>query len=168
MPRARKAEPQWDWPVDYAKHRSVSRQAVYKAIAEGRIQLVQGRIDRAVADREWAENSAPAGAAPDGEPALAGAGSSYNRARTGWQLYRMQLARLDYEERSGRLVDAEAVRTAAFEESRRTREKVMAVPARIAAQLAMKSRAECARILTLELRRALEEIAGPAEKAKAS
>jgi len=156
------------WPVDYAQHRGVSKQAVYKAIAEGRIQLVQGRIDLTTADREWAENSAPAGAVPDGEPAGAGAGSSYNRARTAWQVYRAQIAKLDYEQRSGRLVDAEAVRTAAFEEARRTREKVMALPARISPQLAQKTRAECARILTLELRRLLDELAGPAEKAKAS
>ncbi len=39
MPRARKPEIHWDWPVEYAIHRGVSKQAVYKAIGEGRIQL---------------------------------------------------------------------------------------------------------------------------------
>jgi hypothetical protein len=32
----------------------------------------------------------------------------------------------------------------------------------------MKTRSECARVIRLELRRLLEELAGPAEKAKAS
>jgi hypothetical protein len=165
--RARKAEPEWDWPADYAKHRGVSRQAVYKAIAEGRIQLTQGKIDRALADREWGENSAPAGAdVPDADPQAPAA--SYNQVRTLWQAYRAQLARLEYEERAGRLVDADKVRATAFEEGRRIQEKLRALPERVGPLLAMKSRADCTRILTLELRRLLEELAGPAEKAKAS
>jgi len=157
------------YPVDYATHRGISRQAVYKAIAEGRIQLVQGKIDRTLGDREWAQNSAPSAGAEPTPGEAAPAGASYNQVRTLHQAYRAQLARLDYEERAGRLVDAEAVRTAAFEEARWLREKLMALPARISSLLAMKSRAECARILTLELRRALEEAAAaPVKKAKAS
>jgi hypothetical protein len=78
------------------------------------------------------------------------------------------MARLDYEERAGRLVDAQAVRAAAFAEGKRTQDKLMALEARLAPLVAMKTRSECARVIRLELRRLLEELAGPAEKAKAS
>ena len=161
MPRARKVEPQWDWPAEYATYRRISRQAVYKAIAEGRIQLVQGKVDRAQADREWAENSAPPGLEAPAGPATPGAGTSYNQARTAWQVFRAQMARLDYEERAGRLVDAQAVRAAAFAEGKRTQDKLMALEARLAPLVAMKTRSECARVIRLELRRLLEELAAP-------
>ena len=172
MARARRAAgDQWDWPADYAKYRHISRQAVYKAIAEGRIQLVEGRINRLVADREWAANSTPgAPGSPDPGAGEAAGGTSYNQARTAHQLYRAQLARLDYEERAGRLVDAEKVKQAAFEQGRRTKEKILAVPARVAPALAAaKTRAECARIVADELHRVLEELGlAPTARARAS
>jgi hypothetical protein len=159
--------------VEYALHRGVSKQAVYKAIGEGRIQLVQGRIDRDTADREWGENSAPAGGSDAGAEPGAGetAGSSYNRTRTLATFYRAQLVRLQYEEKAGRLIDAEKVRLAAFEQARRLREKIMALPARLAPRLAAtRTRADVERILRAELRAALEEgglAAGEASSASA-
>jgi hypothetical protein len=188
--RARK-EIHWDWPVDYARHRGVSRQAVHKAIAEGRIELVQGRINRELADQEWQANSAR----PADQPGSAGAPAadaardaaiptragdsdraprlSYNEARTAWQWYRARIAQLEYEERAGRLADVEQMKAAAFEEARRLQEKILAMPDRIAPFLAGKPRAECARILRIELRRVLEDAAGrpvapPPAAAKAS
>lgn len=179
MARARK-EVLWDWPVDYAKHRGVSRQAVHKAIAEGRIELVQGRINREIADREWAANTTDSGSAAGGPGAAAsprtGAGGasdptprlSYNEARTAWQWYRARIAQLDYEERAARLVDAEKVKQAAFEQARRLQEKIMAIPDGLGPIIAMKPRAECTRILQLALRQALEEAAGPAKRSPAA
>jgi hypothetical protein len=40
----------------YAKHRGVSHTAVQKAVAMGRINLIDGKLDPNVADREWGEN----------------------------------------------------------------------------------------------------------------
>lgn len=60
--------------AEYAKRRGVSEAAVSKAIAKGRISLINGKIDPAVADVQWAQNTrarakrsapaAPAAAAP--------------------------------------------------------------------------------------------------------
>lgn len=173
MARPRK-EVHWDWPVDYAQHRGISRQAVYKAIAEGRIELIQGRINREQADREWEANSAPAAApnaaTPAGPDPPAGVPAdsptlTYNQARTAWQLYRARLAQLEYEERAGRLVDADKVKQAAFEQARRLQEQLLALPARLGPLLAGKPRAECTRILALALRQALEQASGPPARA---
>ena len=44
-------------PAEYARRRGVSRQAVAAAINEGRITLVDGKIDPERADAEWAERT---------------------------------------------------------------------------------------------------------------
>lgn len=45
----------------YAEHRRCSRQAVYKAMDEGRItREPDGSIDPVKADRQWADNTSPA------------------------------------------------------------------------------------------------------------
>ena len=45
----------------YAEHRGCSRQAVYKAMDEGRItREPDGSIDPVRADRQWADNTCPA------------------------------------------------------------------------------------------------------------
>jgi len=71
----------------YARHRGCDEKAVRKAITEGRISAIGGKIDPEVADIQWAKNTrarvsqAPAGnPAPveigiEGDPAGGGAGS---------------------------------------------------------------------------------------------
>ena len=41
----------------YARRRGVAKSAVAKAVAEGRISLIGGKIDPAVADIQWAKNT---------------------------------------------------------------------------------------------------------------
>jgi hypothetical protein len=42
---------------EYAKHRGCSAVAVHKAVKAGRISLIDGKIDPAVADIQWAANT---------------------------------------------------------------------------------------------------------------
>lgn len=64
----------------YAAHRGCSLAAVRKARDEGRISVTpNGRIDPAIADREWAENTSVAASPPPKEPD--GEGESFNEAR---------------------------------------------------------------------------------------
>ena len=58
---------------EYAKHRGCSRQAIYKAVATGRISRERdGLIDPAKADAAWLANTSPASrwAAGDEDVAL--------------------------------------------------------------------------------------------------
>lgn len=53
---------------EYSRHRGCTHAAVRKAIASGRIQIVDGKIDSAEADRQWAAATNPA-KRHSGEPA---------------------------------------------------------------------------------------------------
>jgi len=59
--------------AQYAEHRGVSRVAVHKAIKDQRISTIDGKIDPAVADIQWAANSRAR--APSSPAAAASAGS---------------------------------------------------------------------------------------------
>ncbi|GKS96934.1 hypothetical protein [Acidovorax sp. SUPP2825] len=43
--------------AEYARRRGVAKSAVAKAVAEGRITLINGKVDPAVADIQWAQNT---------------------------------------------------------------------------------------------------------------
>jgi hypothetical protein len=79
---------------------------------------------------------APAPAAPPPPPAPADTSAvSYTKARTAREAYNAQLARLEYEERSGKLVNADEVRAEAFKLARTVRDAMMNIPDRISAEL---------------------------------
>jgi len=167
--------------AEYARHRGVSRQAVSKAVRAGRIVLAEGgRIDPEAADASWRRNTDPSkpsnsvagnprGAAPrrrrsshqDERVTTAGRGSGpdYHMSRAVRETYQAKLVRLEYELKTGKLIDAEESRRAAFQDNRRVRDLLLAIPDRTAAQLAACSDAtECHRLLTAEIRRACEEL----------
>lgn len=167
--------------AEYARYRGVSRQAVSKAVQAGRIVLADdGRIDPEAADASWRRNTDPSkpsnsvagnprGAVPrrhrSGLQAehlnLAGSGSGpdYHVSRAVREALQAKLLRLEYELKTGKLIDAEESRRAAFQDNRRVRDLLLAIPDRTAAQLAACSDpSECHRILTAEIRRACEEL----------
>lgn len=148
----------------YARHRGVSVSTVQKAIASGRIHtLPDGKIDAAIADTEWARNTQTQAPSVDrrGQPDDGGEGSgaSYTKARAVRESYLARLAKLEFEERSGKLVSREEVTVAAFTNSRTIRDNLLNIPDRIAALLAAENDAvRTHRILTDEIRKALHEL----------
>lgn len=172
----------------YAQHRGVSPEAVSRAVKEGRITTVldqAGRrwIDPARADAEWAANTdaakAVGGNTPKqrpstGGPALGGektfehgAGPAaeapsmtYAKSRARREAFMARLARLDYEERTGKLVPIDKVKVDAFRCARAARDSILAVPERLAAELAgLSDPAAVHKRLEEELTRALEAVA---------
>jgi hypothetical protein len=149
----------------YARHRKVSHTAVRKALAAGRITAgPDGLIDPALADQQWATStnlSKPrnsvigeprkrraAGAPPDpiGAPGLDDAAppdsgatrlvSSYAASRAAREGYLARLAKLEFEVKSGKLVDADEVRAQIFALGRRLRDAMIGMPDRLAPVLA--------------------------------
>jgi hypothetical protein len=186
----------------YARHRKVSHTAVRKALADGRITAgVDGRIDPAAADQQWASSTdlakprnsvtgvpkkrrtpgAPsdpigaigsgAGEALNGAPAgdAARLVSSYAASRAAREGFAARLAKLEFEERSGKLVDADQVRAQIFALGRRARDSLLGVPDRLAPILAGETdQAVIHRLLTEEINRGLAELtSGPPIKADA-
>lgn len=157
----------------YAKHRGISLAAVQKAIKAGRIQTAgDGKIDLTQADADWARNTGPRARtsiarlsplSPRTAPAAADpvtGGLDYARARAVRESYLARLAKIDFEERSGKLVSRDEVQVAAFNRFRTFRDGMLNIPDRVSAMLAAESDpAKVHAVLTTEIRKALLEFA---------
>ena len=158
----------------YARQRGVSEGAVRKAIKAGRIQKeADGSIDPVKADAAWDRNTNPAQqrqqtvpekgleeAPVPSQPNVEKRGSAvpaYQTSRAVRETYAAKMAKLDFEERSGKLVQADEVQVAAFNAARQVRDRLFCIPPRLAAVLAAESDAHAVeQILQQELRDALE------------
>lgn len=169
----------------------VSRQAVQKAIAAGRLkgsltQTDRGwwRIDPELGATEWAEwtdhakaeaGKGKAGGRPPGAPrtgelfptpeeraAAVAAKVTHAEASTDRIQVDAELKRLDLEERRGRLVDRHQTQREAFQIARVVRDRILQIPDRIAAELAAaKEPSDVHRRLLEELLASLEALADP-------
>lgn len=154
-------------PVEYSEHRKVTRQAVHKAIGEGRIQLEGGLIDRERADREWAANSVPeasgsanASAGDDGNRRL-----SYAEARAYREAVRGRMLRLDLDERLGRTHDAAECDLRAAECAKLTQDRLLSLVRQISGKLhAAKSKRELELLLGTALKEEFRRIATAIEQ----
>ena len=123
-----------------------------------------------------ASPAAPAAPAPDGQSgggdgssgsdagptagqSLPGSGPNYAQSRAFRETYLARLARLEFEERSGKLIDADMVRVAAFNAARRAREMILGLADRISPLVAGEpNQFECHRIIKDECVKICEEI----------
>jgi hypothetical protein len=156
----------------YARHRGVSLTAVQKALHSGRISATaDGMIDSDHADAEWKaktrpgqrRGSQPATAArePERSEPTAASGLDYFRARAVRENYLARLAKIEFEEKTAKLISRDEVQVAAFTRGRTARDNLLNIPDRLAATLAAEPDADKVhQILTGEIRKALDELAG--------
>ena len=164
----------------YAKHRGVVMSAVQKAIQSGRIATTpDGKINSDIADAEWKANTRqqhqgrPAGARVPTRTSVAsvveserteapiGGGLDYFRARAVREGYLARLAKIEFEEKTAKLISRDEVQVAAFTNGRMARDNLLNIPDRLAATLAAETDADKVHlILTGEIRKALDELAG--------
>jgi hypothetical protein len=98
-------------------------------------------------------------APPANEPGATRLVSSYAASRAAREAYLARLAKLDFEERSGKLVDADQVRAQIFGLGRRLRDTLMGLPDRLAPVLTGQTdQAVIHRILSDELATSLAEL----------
>lgn len=89
-------------------------------------------------------------------------GMTLNEAKTSKEIYLARMAKQDYEERSGKLVEAEAVKASAFKVARTVRDGLLNLPDRVAHELAHETDAAAVHLrLTQEIRVVLEALAQP-------
>ena len=142
----------------YAQHRGVSHEAVRKAIAAGRIQQeVDGSIDPDKADAAWDRNTIARG---DGEAGDARSGvPNLQTSRAIREAYAARLAKLEYEERTAKLISGDEVEMRTFNLARRLRDRMQTIPRRLAAALAAEQDPRVIeQRLDDEIRQALEEL----------
>ena len=149
----------------YAQHRGVSHTAVAKAIKAGRISVEpDGKIDPAKADAQWARNTLPSqnlntGAAKPAakvatppvstpvstapvanrelQPPLEtrAAAPDYQTSRAIREAYAARLAKLEFEERTGKLLNADEVKVKHFNLARLLRDRIQQIPRKLAPQI---------------------------------
>ena len=165
--------------TEYSRVRGVTHEAVRKAVKVGRLSksVVFGptgkaRIIPAIADQEWVANTdstqqrvpavPPPRPAPEPEPEPASnepRTATFQQARTLREAYMARLAKLEFEEKSGKLVQHEAVKNEAFKTARIVRDNLLNIPDRVAGELAAETNQfKVHQRLTLEIRRALEDL----------
>lgn len=174
--------------AQYAKLRNITKQAVSKAIAEGKLPTAAVKkghgyaIDVDLADREWKDNTNPAMGSPHhstpkginlpdelkpiginievGGDALRAVGTeSLAVSKAKREAFMAELARLEYELKAGQLVPIEDVKKEAFRTARIVRDTILNIPDRLAAELAAEpNQFNVHKRLSEELRKALEEL----------
>ena len=158
----------------YAKHRGVSLAAVQKAIRSGRIATTaEGKLDSERADAEWSAKTRPgqrhtrqapppaAAREPERAEAPVAGVFDYSRARAVRENYLARLAKIEFEEKTAKLISRDEVQVAAFNKARTARDNLLNIPDRLAATVAAESDAGTVhQILTAEIRKALDELAG--------
>ena len=83
----------------------------------------------------------------------------YSKARELNEAYKAALKKLEYEERSGKLVSREIVEKQAFDAANATKEACLAIPDRVAPLVAAESDAfQCKQIILKEINYILQEI----------
>lgn len=146
---------------EFGRHRGVSHVAVLKALRTGRIrQTPDGLIDSDRADRDWARNTHPAPRAPRLRNTNSYDSGGFSAARTMREVYEARLAKLEYEERIQKLVNADELQVAAFTVERTFKEHMLRVLGRVVPQLAAEAdERRVYEILSTAIRTALTEFA---------
>ena len=130
----------------------ITRQSVERALADGRIHLEEdGKIDPERCDREWEANTDPV--------KRSAANTKLADARAEKVMLEARRARLDLDEREGKLVAVATIERSWFELTRRTRDRLMTVAARLAGEIAAETDARvCERRIDEEIRGALSAL----------
>jgi hypothetical protein len=141
----------------YARHRSVAPSAVVKAVQAGRIEKEpDGTIDPEKADAMWESRTRT-----DVDPKPTG-GPDYHQARAVKETYAAKLAKLEYEIKTGRLLNKDEVDVCFFNRARELRDRIQMIPRRIAARLAAETDPRTVEdVLDTEIREALVDLSTP-------
>lgn len=139
----------------YAKHRGVVESAVRRAISDGRITTTGGKIDPDVADAQWTKNTNPAyhpnRASDDGVQSMS------NRHKK--ETLDILLKKLEYEEKSGKLISLAVAEADAFAAARLARDRLQTIPDRVVPLLIGKTDIfEMKQILKKEILESLAEL----------
>ncbi len=129
--------------AEFARQLEVSKPYIHKLVKKGIIKLRNGKVDTEQALAAMKANADPANALREESPSevipavgnTAGA-VDFVTARTMREAFRAKLAKLEYEEKSGKLTDAGKVRNDAFKAGRIIRDELLAIPDRLADVLA--------------------------------
>lgn len=164
---------------EYAQQRGVSREAVRRHVAAGRITLVDGKIDPVIADAQWSANvrnprvpflrqsHAPAVESPAPPPDCAISQSSYDLqlSRAKREHHEAALAEMRERKMAGELVELAHVHLAYTTLAAQLRAALERIPDKLAPRLAAESDEHHVHgLIMAELDQALSDMANDAEQ----
>jgi len=143
--------------AEYARRRGVSAPRISHLVKAGVIILEDGKVDPAQADRAIEATINPAYEKRPGRPVSEGGseatgGMSYKEAATKEKIWKAALAKMDAEEREGKLLDAEELQRELMALFATIKKRLRAIPSKTApevyglAKAAKTQRAGCAKI----------------------
>jgi hypothetical protein len=150
--------------ADYARHRKVSYELIRRYCKQGRITLVNKKIDPGKADKELEEN-----VAINGNAKLAKGSSpkvteenhtlEFNKAKARREKSKADLAELEYKERAGLLISVDTVQREAEDLYRRYRDQMLNVVIRATKKLLGEtSEFKFRKVLKVEIENAIKKI----------
>lgn len=127
-------------------------------IAESR-DLAKGHMAEVNAQQRAAHRGTiPPAAAPNGTGAVPSSNSTYHQAKTAKEVYEAKTAQMDFEQRAGRLVNADLVESKVQARAAALREALRQIPGRVAPVIAGENQiAVIQQALTAEIDRVLLE-----------
>lgn len=138
-------------PAEFARQNGWTRQYVNKLIKSGKIVTTNGLINPAQALKRLEQIADPAAALRKPPPLTDEKKAvDFVSARTMREAYRAQMAKIDFEERSGKLTDAAKVKDDAFRAGRIVRDALLAIPDRLSDILAAEDDPRVIRQLLLD------------------
>lgn len=167
--------------AEYARRRGVAKSAVAKAVAEGRITLIDGKVDEEVANIQWERNTraraasgqprghvstppasllddAQRDAAPAPAPPAPQPDTGYSAARARREQAEAETAEIQLAKLRGELCSAQDVARGGFEAARELRDALESSVNSLAAEVAGLSTADaCAQVLRRH-NRAIQEL----------
>ena len=177
--------------AEYARRRGVAKSAVAKAVSEGRMSLIDGKVDPQVADIQWERNtraragsgrstghvSAPGadlldgaveeGAQPASPPAQPPA-DGYSAARARREHAEAATAEIQLAKLRGELCSTQDVARAGFEAARELRDALESSVNSLAAELASLGTADACAAVLRRHNRAIQDILAKALREKMS
>jgi hypothetical protein len=156
--------------AEYARYRKVHRSYINRLAKRGILVLRGKLVDVATSDAVLDDrlvDVAPAPAVNAGQQRAsaeaigAAPPTTFAQARTAEMIFRARLRKLDYETRSAKLIPDDEVKVQWFKAARQVRDKLLAVPAKLAPQLAALSEVRAVRELLERPRRVLPTAGWP-------
>lgn len=130
---------------EFAKRQGWSRQYVGKLVKSGKIVLVKGKVDPEQALAAIKAQSEPStelraqsqrGTILPASPTDSRQAVDFVTARTMREAFKAKMAKMEYEEKAGKLTDASKVREEAFRAGRIVRDSLLGIPDRLSDVLA--------------------------------
>lgn len=139
--------------AQYARHRNKSPQYIAK-LAKAGVLVMRGRMMDAVASDAVLDDKPAERAAPDGQQPP----TSYAQAKLADMVFRAKLRRLEFETRQGKLIDAALVKERWAAILVVLKERILAVPDKLALEVALTNERQVRDALKREMNALLKAV----------